>query len=381
MEPTTLLALFAATALAALFALFAALSRKGRTEDEARAYLAGFTYVISDDPDAAIAELSKAAQLNRQTLETYFALGALFRRKGELDRAIRLHQNILLRPGLSADVKRRAELALALDYKRSGLWDKAAEGFERLLAEEPDHLEALVRYRQVLEQKGDWAKAIALQTRLVALEKKGERVLAYLLAESSRACAHRPEEAEQLARRAISVDADCASAQLALAETLLALGRPGEAAGPIRRALELEPELASRSLPLLGAALASPEAVERLLVEQIASRGEEGAPFDLALALEHRARGQPGRALVRLRALVERQPRFWEARKELGELLLAEDRSEELRADYRDILGALGQPGTAFVCASCRQKLPELAFRCPSCEEWGTVRREAPRAA
>ena len=87
----TLIALLGGTAVIALVALVAVLSRKGRTEHEARAYLAGFTYVLSDDPDAAIAELSKVAQLNTQTLETYFALGALFRRKGDLERAIRLH--------------------------------------------------------------------------------------------------------------------------------------------------------------------------------------------------------------------------------------------------------------------------------------------------
>src|SRR3954447_19515381 len=123
LQPWTLALFFGGTAFAALIALLTALSRKGRSEDEARAYLAGFTYVLCDEPDAAIAELSKAAQLNSQTLETYFALGALFRRKGELDRAARLHRNILLRPGLSPEGKRRARLALALDYRRAGFKD------------------------------------------------------------------------------------------------------------------------------------------------------------------------------------------------------------------------------------------------------------------
>jgi lipopolysaccharide assembly protein B len=98
-QPAMLAQIFGGTALAALLALVAVLLRKGKTEDQARAYLAGVTYVLLDDPDAAIAELSKAAQLNTQTLEAYFALGTLFRRKGDLDRAIRLHRNILLRPG------------------------------------------------------------------------------------------------------------------------------------------------------------------------------------------------------------------------------------------------------------------------------------------
>src|SRR3954447_1571176 len=142
-QPWTLALFFGGTAFAALVALFSVYSRKGRSEDEARAYLAGFKYVLSDDPDAAIAELSRAAQLNTQTLETYFALGALFRRKGELDRAVRLHRNILLRQGLSPEVKQRARLELAVDYQRSGLRDQALETVNKHLAEQPDSKEAL----------------------------------------------------------------------------------------------------------------------------------------------------------------------------------------------------------------------------------------------
>jgi lipopolysaccharide biosynthesis regulator YciM len=60
----------------------------------------------------------------------------------------------------------------------------------------------------------------------------------------------------------------------------------------------------------------------------------------------------------------------------LGSLLLSQDRSEELRADYEDILATLGQPVMGFICQGCRQKLPEHLFRCPSCESWDVVRRE-----
>jgi lipopolysaccharide assembly protein B len=375
---TTVAALLACTAIVALLALLTTLSRQGRTQDEARAYLAGVTYVLSDDPDAAIAELSKAAQLNRQTLETYFALGALFRRKGDLDRAIRLHTNMLLRPGLTPDVKRRAQLALAVDYKRSGLRDKAAEIFEKLLAEEPDNREALLRYRQVLEQTQDFEQAIALQARLVKIDGQGEDVLAHLCAAlSRRLLPGKPEEACALAERAVALREGSADAQLALGEARLALGKRPEAAAPLKRAIDLEPEIAPRAGKLLAAALPTPGELEALLLEQIAGRGEQGGPFELALALHYKSEGRGDRAVAQLRRLVERQPRFWEARKELGALLLAQDRSEELRADYEEILGTLGQPATAFVCAACKQKLPEHFFRCPACEAWDTVRRES----
>jgi lipopolysaccharide biosynthesis regulator YciM len=120
-----LVPVLAATAVVAVLGLLAALSRKRSTEDASRAYLAGVRYVLSDEPDAAIAELSRAAQLNTGTTETYFALAALMRRKGELAWAIRLGQNMLLKPQLQPEVRRRARLELALDYRRAGMQDRA----------------------------------------------------------------------------------------------------------------------------------------------------------------------------------------------------------------------------------------------------------------
>ncbi|HME92084.1 MAG TPA: tetratricopeptide repeat protein [Myxococcaceae bacterium] len=377
LHPPTLVALLGGTAVATLLALLAVLSRKGRSEDEARAYLAGFTYVLSDDPDAAIAELSKAAQLNTQTLETYFALGALFRRKGELDRAIRLHRNILLRPGLAAEVRRRAQLALALDYKRSGLRDKASESFEKLLEEEPRHRDGLLHYRRVLEESRQWERAAALQNRLVELDGTGQAVLAHLLAEWSRMIVREaPEQAESLSERAVALVPDSADAQLALGEARIALRRERSAASPLQRAVELEPELAPRTVRLLASAFAEAQQLEQFFKDQVAMGGPRSAPFELALALLYRERGSAETALEHLRRVIERWPQFWEARKALGALLLSENRSEELRADYREILATLGKPALGFGCASCRQKLPEHLFRCPSCEEWDTVRRE-----
>ncbi|HLL52477.1 MAG TPA: hypothetical protein VK447_02965, partial [Myxococcaceae bacterium] len=140
-------------------------------------------------------------------------------------------------------------------------------------------------------------------------------------------------------------------------------------------AVALEPELAPRYLPALGEALGA--ALEAFLEERVAAVGEAAAgPYELALALHRRSRGEVEAALGGLRRLVERQPRLWEARKELGALLLSRDSSEELRADYQEILGTLGQPVLGFACGWCGQRLPEHVFRCPACEGWGAVRRE-----
>src|SRR5215467_12610575 len=376
----TLVALLGGTALATLLALLTVLSRKGRTEDTARAYLAGFTYVLSDDPDAAIAELSKAAQLNTETLETYFALGALFRRKGELDRAIRLHRNILLRPGLETEVKRRAQLELALDYKHSALTDQAVETFEKLIAADPDNQEALLHYRRLLESAADWQRALQIQLRLAGSAGADQTILAHLLAASARAQgATDPRQALALAEKAAAMQPRSADAQLALGEALIAVERGAQAEAPLRASLELEPELAPKATRLWATAGLDCGPLESFLGQQIAARPDKRAPFELAVLF--RATERPDLALERLRRLVELTPRFWEARKELGNLLLAQGRAEELRKDYREILRTLGEPALGFACTSCRQRLPEHAFRCPSCEEWDTIQREESRAA
>jgi lipopolysaccharide assembly protein B len=365
------------TAASALVALVAVLSRKGRrTEDRARAYLAGFTYVLSDDPDAAIAELSRAAQLSTETLETYFALGVLFRRKGDLERAIRLHQNILLRPGLGPEVKRRAQLALAQDYRRSGLCDKAEEVLTRVLQDEPDNPEALIRLRALREEEGDWEGAAELEARRVRRNGTGSTVLAHLLAAHARSiAAHSVTEAEACARRATELDPDGADAHLALGEALAAAGRATDAVAPLERALSLQPELAPRVISQLGETLSASEAA-RVLGAHAAGEGDGAAPYALALACWHKGRGQYDEALAVLRRALERRPWFWEARRELGSLLLAHGRTEELRDEYREILATLGAPVMGFTCTSCRAPLPDFTFRCPSCESWDTVRRE-----
>ena len=188
-DPGLLVPVLAATAVVAVLALLAALSRKRSTEDASRAYLAGVRYVLSDEPDAAIAELSRAAQLNTGTTETYFALAALMRRKGELAWAIRLGQNMLLKPQLQPEVRRRARLELALDYRRAGMQDRARETFEALIADPPVPAEALVAFRRMLEETRDWPRAVEVQELLVQEQGSGHDVLAHLLAEESFAIA------------------------------------------------------------------------------------------------------------------------------------------------------------------------------------------------
>src|SRR5512141_3046455 len=88
-------------------------------------YFRGLNYLLNEQPDKAIELFLQLAEVDKDTVETQFSLGYLFRRRGEVDRAIRLHQNLIARPGLNEEQKKYAMLELGEDYMRSGLLDRA----------------------------------------------------------------------------------------------------------------------------------------------------------------------------------------------------------------------------------------------------------------
>jgi lipopolysaccharide assembly protein B len=361
----------------AVLGLLAALSRKRSTEDASRAYLAGVRYVLSDEPDAAIAELPPSAPPNTATTETYFALAALMRRKGELAWAIRLGQNMLLKPQLHPDVRRRARLELALDYRRAGMQDRARETFEALVADPPAGPDALAAFRRLLEESREWARAVEIQELLLQQVGSGDDVLAHLLAEQALATlASDAPAARALAERATSLAPDGVHGLLALGRARLAAGDAEGAQEAARQAVVREPETAAHGYALALDAGARPEACARWLGELEEPLGERALPVSLTRAEALIQAGRPEDAVGVLQAAVSRTPRSVEARRALGELLLATGQLDSVRDQYREVLRRLGDPLLAFRCGSCGARFRTFDFRCPGCGAWDALSRE-----
>jgi len=227
----------AAASLAVVAALLA--DRLRRRRDEAQAYLKGVRSVISGDPDAAIEALSDAARLGTpEAVDTYLALGQLFRREGDLARAVRLHRNMLLGPALDPSRRGEVERELAEDYRRSGMLHEAADLYRRLAPTDSAAAEGL---RDVLIDQGDLAGAIAVQR--AAGRAGADPVLAHLLAAEARAAVPRnPAAALALALEAAAraLDAEPASAALAW-PALAAVPDPGAAVALLEERLSAEP--------------------------------------------------------------------------------------------------------------------------------------------
>ena len=165
--------------LAGLFLLLAAagwaMGRFGeRDEEEAPPplnidYLKGLNFLLNEQTDQALEHFLKMVRVDDKTIETHFALGSLFRRRGEVDRAIRIHQNIIARPDLASEQKDQALYSLAKDYLAAGLLDRAENLFARLAEGSRYQVQALDALCGIYEQERDWEKAIDAGQRLEVL--------------------------------------------------------------------------------------------------------------------------------------------------------------------------------------------------------------------
>ena len=134
-------------------------------------YFRGLNFLLNEQPDKAIESFIEVVKVDPQTIDLHFALGSLFRRQGETERAIRMHQNLLDRPTLPADKRTMATYELAQDFHRAGLLDRA-EALFRKLDDSPFEHSALSHLISIYETEKDWPKAIAATQRMEGLAKQ-----------------------------------------------------------------------------------------------------------------------------------------------------------------------------------------------------------------
>jgi lipopolysaccharide assembly protein B len=348
--------------LAGVLALL--LDRLVRRRKEVRAYLQGVRYVLSDEPDAAILALSDAAQLGTpEAVETYLAMGALFRRTGDLARAIRLHRNMLMRPGLDPARRVEVERELAHDYRHGGMLDEALAAY-RVLADGGDRA-SREGLRDVLVDLGRLPEAAAVQRQL---SPRGEDpLLAHLLAAQARAeLPADPEKALAAALAAVAAAPRSADALLALAEANGARGDPGAALEAVSAALDEHPGAALLAWPALVAS-GPAAAVLAFVDERLVSAPQDPALHYLRARALHQV-GRPQEAIATLRAALERDV-TGEVTLAMRDLLRDADAPapEELAARHDLMRAALLRQARPLRCSRCGAEAPTRQWRCNRC--------------
>jgi lipopolysaccharide biosynthesis regulator YciM len=341
--------------------------RRGR--DEAQAYLKGVRYMLSDDPDAAIEAISDGARLGAPSdVETYLALGALFRRTGDLTRAIRLHRNLLMRPGLPGPRRVEVERELALDLRRGGLLRESADRYRALLAR--GDAGAAEGLREVLLDQGDIAGAVEAQRTACASGVLGAREeLARLLAcQALDALEADPTRARGYADASLAASPGNGLARLILAELEARAGNAEPTLGHLRQVLSVAPALADLAWPTLTRLGARDRAaVDAFLAERADASPDAGA-IQLLRGRWLIAGGRTGEAITFLGRALELD-RGGELAAAVRRLLKeAGPPSPEAVASWHALMmTALERPARAFRCRRCRAEVALRAWRCERC--------------
>ena len=176
-----------------------------------RSYFKGLNFLLNEQPDKAIEAFIEVVKVDPETIELHFALGSLFRRRGEYDRAIRMHQNLLDRADLAGEQKLQAQMELGQDYLKAGILDRAEEVFSRL-EKTNQAMAARQALLQIYEQEKDWPRAIEMTKQV----ETDPRALAQYLCElaQSESAQSRPDAARRHLDAALEANRKCVRASL-----------------------------------------------------------------------------------------------------------------------------------------------------------------------
>ncbi|HEX3950962.1 MAG TPA: hypothetical protein VHW95_13985 [Steroidobacteraceae bacterium] len=327
-------------------------------------YLTGLDYLVTEQPDRALDMFLKLMDANAETIETHFALGTLYRRRGEVERAIRIHQNLLARKELAPEHREQALLALAQDYLRAGVLDRA-EGLFQQVSEVPRlRASALDALRGVYERQHDWQQALGIYRQLARIKSApASTVAAHYLCELASVAIERGdfESARHWLRDAHSEASPFPRAKLLSAQIAQLENRPDLAVTLIRQALADSPALLQEELPHL-LKLVDPAEQDAILAQLVAQTEPRG--IDELKRLVFAAIAADLGTAAPLRSSIE---------KVFSRDATLQAMWREEPAQYAHIareIGALLAQAEKYRCNECGFSGRNFYWRCPACHTW-----------
>ena len=325
-----------------------AIGRSPRAPEDADEALRGALLAVLDrDLEEAEELLSAAVQLDSSGVEPYLALARLYRLRGEIGRAIRVHQNLLLRQDLTREQSVAALADLAKDFRRGGFLQRAIASYDEVLAHDPRHEGALRALVALLQDVRDYDRAIEMSRRLAKLgaDLRDVPSEAELLVKSAEA-AHaegRSDVARKALKRALRKDRDLVAAWIALGEIEAERGRTKAALAAWSKVPTLDRKAGARVYARLEATYAAADRARdfETYLEKLIEERPDDRDARIALARALAARGASDEALTQLRAAIEADPDDPEALMVTGRILLAEGREGEAAKAHTELLDVL----------------------------------------
>ncbi|WP_394205288.1 lipopolysaccharide assembly protein LapB [Shewanella waksmanii] len=352
--------------------------QKSQRKQMSRDYFTGLNFLLSNESDKAVDLFISMLDVDDDTIDTHLSLGSLFRKRGEVDRSIRIHQNLIARPSLTTEQRDIAMMELGKDYLAAGFYDRAEEIFINLVEQEDHSEEAEDQLIAIYQVTKEWQKALGI---IKKLKRKRQQALKQLSAHlCCELAAEQTDKSQALStyQRALKYDNLCCRALIAAAQVYVDIEEFQKAKECLQRIIDADIAFFPEALTIAKQTYQSTQDMqgyEELLRQALSQGGGASVAITLAqhlieqgdckeaeqLVLDGLYRHPTMKSFQHLMKMHLQQAEDGQAKESLTMLEKLVDQQIKFRPGYR--------------CIECGFPSHRLYWHCPSCKNWGSIKR------
>jgi lipopolysaccharide assembly protein B len=340
-------------------------------------YFKGLNYLLNDEQGKALDIFVKLVESNWDTIDTHFALGKIYRKNGEMDKAIKIHQGLIARPSLPDRYRSVILLELGYDYLGAGWFDRAEGLFKEVLIQDKKSKEARQNLILIYQQEKDWYKAIEIAVELFSDDADAiGPMIAHYYCELADVCQSKGDisQLENNANKALRYDSNCVRATILLADLAKASGDDKKAISLYQSIEKQDPEsiiLIIDSMLQCYENMSSENKLYEYLVE-LQGRHENLFLQNVIACVLERSQGKQA-AIEYLSGMIKQQPSLAGLQK-LVAYKEKELDADEIFSDLNTALTVMHKDKVAYRCQKCGFSTNTHYWLCPSCNHWGRVK-------
>ncbi len=351
-------------------------AKQGRLHPE---YFKGLNYVLNEQPDKAIEVFVRMLEVDSETVETHLALGNLFRRRGEVDRAIRIHQNLIARPNLNREQRALALLELGMDYMKSGLLDRAESLFIELVETGLYSIPAFTELLDIYQQEKDWENAIKTARRLeLSSSRPFNKIIAQFYCEQANDLRLYGQDkgARDLLKKAVNIDENCARASFIEADIYKDEGKYKHAIRTYKRIEKQDSEYLPDALSLMSDCYRELGRMTEFKTYLRTIVDKHGGITPMIMLTELIAEQEGGQeAMEFITTEMKKRPTVRGVDRLIEYALIpAEGKIKDDLMTIKELTGQLLEDRPVYKCNHCGFDAKLLHWQCPSCKNWDTVK-------
>ena len=348
-------------------------------EAELEAYRRGLDYVSEGKIDQAIREFSLVARLNPENTDIYVRLGQLYRSKGEVERALRIHEGLTVRPEIPLGVKVKALLELANDCQTLGYRERSLSILQRASSLDPSNREVYQSMLGLYQETGDWKTAYEIQKKLYKMRGDGNgKVLSHLKIEEGKVYLGegKLKEALRSFKTAIALDKKCVEARLLFGDALERQGKNEKAIQAWEDVKEADPSFMFLAFERMEKAYFELGRYDHMGEKYLDHLRRHPGDYRtrLALARLYQKKEMYDEAVREFREVLNRHPTLVEAYRILHQTYLEDRRFREASEEVARMLEVLSAHEKHFGCSQCSYRSLVVFWKCPQCGHWDSVK-------